>query len=640
MSNYIKRSSYLLLLLAVMVLLSSCVSNAPIITVHMNEGNLQEQGLSLYGRFEDGTVTKAVYSPTEDFDDYVINNPQGKWVVGGYVTDGVMSWSPTYQEEFESSSEITLLDTIESSKPEYAAAYVAVDIYGPGPMGGLLGLSVYSDSGQLLSKGSTELFAMSTNPDIGLIEMSAGSMGPVLVKGVSTGTEDGATGFLIAIPEEQLDPQSEWLPDPQTYLKIKSGSKELPFSFTAKPIKKQTLRKGGANKAFTAEDLASDREDNALSLVEGPQSSNPNVAVATIVDEQLVIEPGTRSGTSVITVQVSNGVYAIPVSISVQIPSPPAPDSPNTVDGGVGGIQSLDGVSVNFPPGASGGKFKVDITKMGDTTGLPTADGAMIIGAPYSITKDTSGNFDKPVTITMKIDPALIDNEAYSYAIYWFDEAVGQWMKLDHVTFDPTTGQVTGQTDHFTTFAVLATELEKPEVVIPVTLTDISGHWAEKSIVQLVGAGVLSGYPDGSFQPEKPITRAEFAAGLVKALGLSETGDKVFADTNGHWAQKQIATAVANGIAAGYEGDLFKPDASVTREEIAVMVARAVDLKRGAQVVLPKDAAVISPWAVDSVAALMEKGVFSGYLDGSFNPKGLATRAEAAAIIVNTLNKL
>ncbi|MGO4373651.1 hypothetical protein AB4Z21_23385, partial [Paenibacillus sp. MCAF20] len=114
MQNYIKRSSYLLLLLVTMVLLSSCVSNASLITIHMIEDDM-EDGLSLYGRFEDGTVTKAVYNEdgiNPGYDDYIINNPNEKWVVGGYVTDGVMSWVPGNTNDISINDIITQTNSI------------------------------------------------------------------------------------------------------------------------------------------------------------------------------------------------------------------------------------------------------------------------------------------------------------------------------------------------------------------------------------------------------------------------------------------------------------------------------------------------------------------------------------------------
>ncbi|MGO4538558.1 S-layer homology domain-containing protein [Paenibacillus sp. 2TAB19] len=640
MQNYIKRSSYLLLLLVTMVLLSSCVSNASLITIHMIEDDM-EDGLSLYGRFEDGTVTKAVYNEdgiNPGYDDYIINNPNEKWVVGGYVTDGVMSWVPGNTNDISINDIITQTNSIGESKPDQAAAYAVIETYsqvGDIPAIDLnLGVSVHSEDGQLLTQGSTEVFATSTNSDINLYGQATISVGNVPVRGVSLGTSEGYVNFTGISTDVINGP-------PTSFLKLKNGSKNLPFSFEAKAVKKQTLRKGGASKVFSPADLATEREGNALTLLAAPVSSNTDAATADIVDGNLVIQPGTRTGNAVITVQVDNGgPYTLPVDITVQVVNPSVPDSPNTVNGLVGGTQSADSVTVSFPAGVADGKFKVDIVKITDHSSLPVEGRTVLVGSAYSITKDTTGGFDKAVTITMSIDPVLLDTDSYSYAIYWFDEVTQKWVKLDRVTVDRANGQVTGQTDHFTTFAVLGTELDKPEVIVPVTLTDIAGHWAEKSIVQLVGLGVLSGYPDGSFQPEEEITRAEFTTALVNALKLPVTGDRVFADTSGHWAQKQIAIAAENGIVGGYEGNLFKPDASVTREEIAVMVARAVDLKRGDNALLPKDAAAISPWAVDSVAALMEKGVISGYLDGNFDPKRLATRAEAAAIIVNTLNKL
>jgi hypothetical protein len=84
------------------------------------------------------------------------------------------------------------------------------------------------------------------------------------------------------------------------------------------------------------------------------------------------------------------------------------------------------------------------------------------------------------------------------------------------------------------------------------TLSDIAEHWAKGSIEELVAMGAISGYPDGSFAPDKGISRAEFAVVLIKAFKLEPKAGKVFADTTEHWAKDSIAAANGYGIISGY----------------------------------------------------------------------------------------
>lgn len=109
---------------------------------------------------------------------------------------------------------------------------------------------------------------------------------------------------------------------------------------------------------------------------------------------------------------------------------------------------------------------------------------------------------------------------------------------------------------------------------IPI-FSDISGHWAEEYIRQLQLNKSASGYPDGTFQADNFISRAEFVTMLVKSLQLSPKTGKVFVDTANHWAQNYIATAEDHGIVSGYDTTSFGPDNPITREQMAVMIIKA-----------------------------------------------------------------
>lgn len=169
----------------------------------------------------------------------------------------------------------------------------------------------------------------------------------------------------------------------------------------------------------------------------------------------------------------------------------------------------------------------------------------------------------------------------------------------------------------------------------PRELTDIAGHWAENNIKKLFDLGIVSGRPDGTYRPNDNITRAEFAAILVKAFNLELQGDKVFADTAAHWAKEIISTAQYHGIVSGYDENTFGPNDPVTREQMAAMIVRTADLTPVNEAPTFLDSASFSAWAKEAIAEAAAAGIISGYPDGNFGPQDNATKAEAATVVVN-----
>ena len=348
---------------------------------------------------------------------------------------------------------------------------------------------------------------------------------------------------------------------------------------------------------------------------------------------------------------------------TVTVTEPPAPPGGNTGGGGgdpnpapvssdtgsanvtpsSGGTVGLgNSATVTIPAGALSGNSAQEVTISKESSPPALPSGFSLLGNVYEFKVGNAAGyqFNKPVTLTFTFDPELVPPGSKP-EVYYYDKAKSQWVNLG--------GEVSGQTirvtvDHFTAFAVMARGMSEAQIPVenpevqpePVVLTDIAGHWAESSIIKLVGSGIIKGYPDGSFKPDAEISRAEFACILVKALELAPQKGKVFNDTADHWAGDYIATAGAYGIVTGFDSNTFGPDQSITREQMAVMLARA-----GNPAVVSGDTAFadnqdISPWAQDAVAALVEAGVMKGYPDNSFIPQGKATRAEAVIVILNS----
>lgn len=166
---------------------------------------------------------------------------------------------------------------------------------------------------------------------------------------------------------------------------------------------------------------------------------------------------------------------------------------------------------------------------------------------------------------------------------------------------------------------------------------DTSGHWAEQTLNAWQAQGFLDGYGDGTCQPDGPVTRAGFAKLMNRAMGFTAEAPITFTDVGeDDWFHTEVARAVAAGYAQG-SGGMFLPRQNITRAQAAAMLARAAGLTADeAKADGFTDAASLPAWAKGSIGAAADAGLMSGYADGTFRADGLITRAQA----VVTLDRL
>ena len=173
-----------------------------------------------------------------------------------------------------------------------------------------------------------------------------------------------------------------------------------------------------------------------------------------------------------------------------------------------------------------------------------------------------------------------------------------------------------------------------------IEFADTQGHWAEQTINIFVKLKLIEGYEDGTFRPNSPITSAEFAAILNRVFpiqGGSNTST-VLKDIEGIWAKDAIENLAAAEVINGYTDGTFKPNQTITREEMVVTLSRIVNLNG-----LEKDTTkghfndLNGAYAAREITAAAQASIVSGKGDGSFDPKSNATRAEALQIILNVL---
>ncbi|MGF0094935.1 S8 family serine peptidase [Peptoniphilus sp. SGI.035] len=174
-----------------------------------------------------------------------------------------------------------------------------------------------------------------------------------------------------------------------------------------------------------------------------------------------------------------------------------------------------------------------------------------------------------------------------------------------------------------------------------VKLTDIDNHWAKNIIQEAVQKNIIKGYPDNTFRPDNPATRAEYVSILNRVLDLDDVaGDFKFKDINSSdWYYKDVKKLVLNNIVKGRSEDEFSPNGNITREEAITMIVRYlkmknIDIKASAKIEF-KDANTISDWAREDMEIAYNLGLIKGDTEGQILPKKMATRAEIVQMISN-----
>ncbi len=176
-------------------------------------------------------------------------------------------------------------------------------------------------------------------------------------------------------------------------------------------------------------------------------------------------------------------------------------------------------------------------------------------------------------------------------------------------------------------------------VQIEEQFSDVSeGDWFYDNVMDAAANGYVNGYTDGTFGPTKDITRAEFAAMVANAFGYETNNDvdPAFKDVEqGHWANGAIAFCAERGYINGYTDGTFQPNKTISRQEAASILKNTFNLTGNTGDLFPDDSAIAS-WAKDNVYAVKHSGLMKGDAGtGNFRPTATITRAEAASIFMN-----
>lgn len=166
--------------------------------------------------------------------------------------------------------------------------------------------------------------------------------------------------------------------------------------------------------------------------------------------------------------------------------------------------------------------------------------------------------------------------------------------------------------------------------------TDIDNYdWAHDAIIGLTNAGIVNGMGDNEFNPAGNVTREQFCKMVVQLFGVSASeAETDFVDVNKNaWYAPYISAAVQAGYVQGQSDEYFGIGEVIMRQDMATILYRASGLSGDGTVLDFTDTNNIASYAADAVSELVGLGVMNGYSDGSFKPRGSATRAEAAKVI-------
>lgn len=177
--------------------------------------------------------------------------------------------------------------------------------------------------------------------------------------------------------------------------------------------------------------------------------------------------------------------------------------------------------------------------------------------------------------------------------------------------------------------------------------TDISASSSAEAIQALANKLIIQGTSATTFSPKSSLTRAEFTALLTRALGLRTDANVTFTDVSSTaWYAQDVAAASKAGLILGIGNGKFAPTQNVTRQELAVILDRALKLtgtelkSANPSFTTYSDSAKVAPYAKDSLQTLSAAGIIGSDTGSSFNPVAPATREAAVAALYQLLNKI
>ncbi|WP_166244816.1 pectinesterase family protein [Paenibacillus turpanensis] len=348
-------------------------------------------------------------------------------------------------------------------------------------------------------------------------------------------------------------------------------------------------------------------------------------AVKVVVEAKVVKQLADKNADAVLRIETANGTYSLPAEVlGLQ-------DYAQQM--GVSEEELTVTVTLQKLQGEQAEQAEASAAKLGAKLAADLMDYTVTVQSPDGQTEDI-GSFTAYAARTIPLNGEIDPNTA-----------AGVMYHAETQTYTPVPTVFKGNEATFlrrgnSIYTVIEHEQAK-------SFDDLSSHWAKNEVETLASKLIVNGVSAEQFAPEKQVTRAEFAALLVRALGLTEQDAIGFSDIEaGQWYYGAVGAAKNAGLISGFEDGTFRPNEQITREQMTVMIVRALQL--GGQEVEARhqllekfsDASSISTWSKEAVAQLLSAGIIQGTSATEFAAHEPATRAQAAVMLMRTLKAL
>ncbi|BFT69885.1 S-layer homology domain-containing protein [Paenibacillus sp. P36] len=444
---------------------------------------------------------------------------------------------------------------------------------------------------------------------------------------------------------------------------VDSGTASTPIQLNigANVIEIVVTAENNATKTYrlTVTRNANDREDKGAS----PYSSAPGGPIST-PSAKLGTKVSEVNGKTIVTASVdTQALEAItkaqgsgPVTLAVETPGSTEQVQVNLTRSALNKL--LDMPSVRIDSSIGGLKLpvkqllseqfatlEVAITTNDSASAQAQAAGLQVVTSMDFAMKAVSSDgqsvdihdFNQYVPYTLKVENGTLAERNLA-AVRVVRDANGN-VSYEPVPFTVQAGEVTIYGRANGTFMLIENQ---------VSFGDTATHWAKNEIEQMANKGLVQGISKEEFRPDQPVTRAELAAMIVRTLGIKSSGDDApFKDMNTkEWYNNAVNAAVKAAIITGYEDGTFRPEQTITRQEMAVMMNRALlaagynEQKVQGEAPSYEDQKQIQPWSQEAIDHLGKLKLMEGTSSSSFDPDREATRAQSAVMLLRLLQVL
>jgi hypothetical protein len=298
---------------------------------------------------------------------------------------------------------------------------------------------------------------------------------------------------------------------------------------------------------------------------------------------------------------------------------------------------TVDNVTVDFGEVAESGVTTIVLEP--DPPALPET----YLSASDSYVLNTTAVATGPAEVSMGYDAAAVPDAAEGHLkLLRYDDGTAQWEDIT-TSRDLVNHVITGTTS---TLGLMELSWPLPESEFSdVSDSQSDPFWALWEIQAACDAGIVQGYEDGSYHPAEAVNRAQMAVYMARSLAGGDAGVPATPSTisfpddvpDTHWAYKYVEYAVAEGVVQGYDATHYQPDIVVTRDQMAVFVARAkgwVSLGEALDTAPELFSDVPAGfWSGVAVEACVDHGVVNGYSDGTYHPEREVTRDQMAVYV-------